>query len=199
MLPQRYGLIQTQAPTQTPLTIDDLKRLLRIDGLNQEDDNLTDYLNTAIDYVQTLCGYQFCTATFDYSMDRFPHGYTMELPVWPIQSVTSVQYYDLANTLQTLDPTWYCVDLNARPARIILLARKFYWPFVSYDIKPTVHVTFVAGHTDPTLCPPIGKQLIRWFAGDLFIYRSDTVNARINRLPNGIGTLLTTLRGGMYY
>lgn len=63
----------------------------------------------------------------------------------PVQSVTSVKYYDPVGTLTTLDTSRYYTDLNARPPRIIPVYG-YPWPVTQVGRPASVVVRFVAGY-----------------------------------------------------
>jgi hypothetical protein len=105
----------------------------------------------------------FITRTFQLTLDQFPTG---QLPWWdgvregtvrafsgdgiitlpkpPLVSVTSVQYFTLANTLVTVSPSVYYVDAAAEPARIVLNYGQL-WPVETRD-RAAVVVTYEAGY-----------------------------------------------------
>lgn len=70
----------------------------------------------------------------------------------PVQSITSVQYYDQTGTLQTLDPALWQADLNSRPVRI-QSTWPSPWPITQHHRMGAVLVTYVAGYTSIALVP----------------------------------------------
>ena len=93
------------------------------------------------------------TARFDGST-----GYEVWLPRSPLQSVSSIQYYDQAGTLQTLDPSAYLVDSFSEPARITP-APATTWP-ATQNRANAVLITFVAGYGSTGAAVPTG--ILHW-------------------------------------
>jgi hypothetical protein len=86
------------------------------------------------------------------SYDIRPRHLTLLRP--NLLTLTSVQYYDQTNTLQTLDPTWYLVHADQEPATIELL-QPYMWPIV-YTREDAVQITYDAGYTPTsTGSPPV--------------------------------------------
>jgi uncharacterized phiE125 gp8 family phage protein len=88
----------------------------------------------------------------------------MYLPMaWPLQSVTTVKYYDLNATLQTLSSTVYDVDTSSRPGRVTLAVNQTWPTLVSLRRAGRVEITYVAGYTAANLVPEKIKNGIRMY------------------------------------
>lgn len=136
------SITRTVAPTQTPVTLDEVKQKLRIAG-NEFDAELSTYLDAAIDYCQEYQWAQYCTATFVERFDRFPRQFRLQRS--PMQSVTSIVYIDANSTSQTLtENTDYTVDIYSKPGRITP-AYNTTWPTTKGHINDVL-VTYVAGY-----------------------------------------------------
>ena len=77
------------------------------------------------------------------------------LPKKPIQSVTTIKYYDSTNAQQTLSTNIYSLDA---PSRKVWLAYQQQWPNTLGDRWDNVEVIYVAGYTSQRLVPAIAKQ-----------------------------------------
>lgn len=137
------ALLQTVAPTVEPVTLEELKEHLRIDG-SDEDSIIRGYLETAREHVESFCKRQLCTATWVLKLDEFPNGKFIELPRPPLISVTSLVYLDTANASQTWANTNYSVDTYTEPGRIILGYDKV-WP-TTYGVPNCITITYQAGY-----------------------------------------------------
>lgn len=136
------SIICTVGPTQTPVSLDEVKERLRITG-NEFDSELQVYLEAATEYCQEYQWSQFCTATFVERYDSFPCAFSLMRS--PIQSVSSVVYVDSAGNSQTLTSnTDYTTDIYSRPGRIVPAYSKS-WPATRGHIND-VTVTYVAGY-----------------------------------------------------
>jgi hypothetical protein len=96
---------------------------------------------------------------------------TIDVP-WPkTNSVKSITYVDQSNTVQTLDPSQYDVDLTSEPARIVP-ADGTYWPSEMTYKPGSVVVTFVAGSYGDGVtvdtCPETIKAAIKLILARLY-------------------------------
>jgi hypothetical protein len=85
-------------------------------------------------------------------------GYEIHLPRSPVQSVTSIQYYDPSGALQTLDPSQYIVDNISEPARVVP-APGTAWPSTQSRVG-AVKVVFTAGYGNAGSSVPSG--ILHW-------------------------------------
>ena len=99
-------------------------------------------VSAARQHVEAYLKRALITQTFDLHLDRFP-CWVLRLPV-PIQSVTSITYYDSDGTEQTLAADQYLVDITTQPARITPVFGVV-WPITQYRMN-AVKVRFVAGY-----------------------------------------------------
>lgn len=135
----------TAAPAY-PVTRAEAKAHLRLD--TTDDDSLVDGLIAAavahVDGRDGLLGRALIEQTWDLKLDRFPG--TIQVPLPPLQAVTSITYLDSANVLQTLSTALYQVDLGGGWPGRIKPAYGESWP-ATYDVWNAVTVRFRAGYT----------------------------------------------------
>jgi uncharacterized phiE125 gp8 family phage protein len=156
-------------PVQEPVTILEAKQHARI---SQNDDaNVERYQRTAREAAEDHLSRGLFTQTWQLSLvhwaDRIP------LPrAAPLQSVTSVQYYDLDGVLQTLGASAYVVETLARPGAIVR-APGTSWPSLQSDRVHSgrIVITYVIGWTDIELIPERIKQGIRLYLSYLYCDR----------------------------
>ncbi|HDR9046273.1 TPA: hypothetical protein QDA94_000464 [Burkholderia vietnamiensis] len=104
--------------------------------------------------------------------------YEIYLPRNPVQSIESIQYYDMDGTLQTLDPATYLIDSESEPARVIP-APNASWP-PTQNRPGAVEIHFVAGYGDDGSSVPAGiKHWILLMTGTL--YENREMVAVLNR------------------
>ena len=152
------GLARTVAPATTPVSLSEVNLACRIDT-SAEDALITGYLNSAIEQLEGtakgnkgILGRALITQTWALYLDDFPAGDCFELPLPPLQSVTSIQYYNDAGTLTTLSSSVYQVDTVSEPARVMLKLGQT-WPTVEQQLLNAVVVTFVAGYGNASAVP----------------------------------------------
>jgi uncharacterized phiE125 gp8 family phage protein len=129
----------------------------------EDDDLIIDLIEAARRYCETLMGVAFITQTIEAVYD----DWCINVPLSNIQSVTSVQYYDEDNTLQTLNSDTYIVDAKGKP-NSITRHKNYQWPPL-FDRPSPVIVTYVAGFGDAAndvekeFVVPVYKVLSEWY------------------------------------
>ena len=159
--------MRTVDPASEPLTLSEAKLQIRTpSGQTADDALLYSYIRTARETAEDYMARGLFTQTWQLNLGGFYT--TMLLPMAaPLQSVTTVQYYDTTGTLQTLSSTIYDVDTISRPGRITLAANQA-WPGLQSDKRVgRVIVTYVVGWTTIDLIPERIKQGIRFYLGYL--------------------------------
>lgn len=138
-----WNLKRTVDPPDDPITPTEVKEQSRIDTL--ADDALLDRLiKAATSTIDGPYGIGLCLVeqTWELTLDRFPIAF--QLPLYPIQSVESIQYVDENGDEQTLASSVYRVDTHSNPARITLAWNQT-WPSARL-VSNAVTVTFKAGY-----------------------------------------------------
>jgi uncharacterized phiE125 gp8 family phage protein len=151
----------TVEPTVEPITLDSLKTALRILSCDF-DEELGRILVTARRQVENDAQRKLCTQTVQLLLDGFPPERSIELRLPPVQSVTSITYYDENNDLQTMSSSLYYTDLSSTPPRIVLNEDED-WPDTE-DRPNAVIVQFVAGYGAASAVPVEAKLAIQHWA-----------------------------------
>lgn len=152
------------APTVEPVSREMAKAHCRITW-DEEDQFIDRLISSARDMCERLdSGHrQYTTATWDYNLCEFP-GSIICLPRPPLQSVTSVKYYDTNNTQQTLSAaSYHAVAPYQQPGRVEL-ADGYSWP-VTYERPDAVTIRFVAGYGAAASVPPVIVQAMLLLIG----------------------------------
>jgi uncharacterized phiE125 gp8 family phage protein len=89
----------------------------------------------------------------------------MQLQLRPIQSITSVKYYDTGNSLQTLSTSYY--DFDAANRKVVLKYNQT-WPAVILGRYDAVEITYVCGYASQALIPALAKQACLLLVGNYF-------------------------------
>jgi len=92
---------------------------------------------------ENITGRGLILQTWEQVYDKFP-AREIEIGMLPIQSITSVKYYDVDGVLQTVANTDYVLDVDTLPGWV-LPAYGFSWP-ATYDSAQSVIIRFVAGY-----------------------------------------------------
>lgn len=175
-----YGLhwnIDTvTAPYGEPLTLSETKLHLRIESsITDEDSHISALIAAARVYAETD-GRRLVTQTMRLTMSRFPSGRFIVIHYWPVQSISSITYFDENGTEQTLAATKYRLgSLSGKP--VVELDDDEVWPDIDTRID-AVKVTFLVGYrseftaatsdlltlTSPAE-PPINGRVVRVSSG----------------------------------
>lgn len=163
----RPSYVQTVAPTEPLVSVDDVILQARIDG-DEDRPLIENLIHAATEYVQKKQWSQLVSATWAMRMCTFPCD-KIELHPNPVSSVSSVTYVDTAGATQTLtENTDYVVDTNCQPA-VIRPAYNRSWP-TARGYANDVIVTVVAGYGAAGAVPQSIKQAIlilvnHWYQG----------------------------------
>jgi hypothetical protein len=209
----------TVPPAAEPVTLDMAKKHLRVDF--PDDDLLIQALISASrEWAEVYCKRAFFDQTIVLSIDAFPlfiGGDTIppsQLKGWPYYSaywdplairlprpstvsVESITYRDLTNTVQTLDPSTYYVDITSEPARIVPMP-SLCWPTTQLYLPGSVQVTYTAGSygdgVDENSCPFVIRAAILLMLGHLYEHREMVSEISMKEIPMGAKALLDTVR-----
>lgn len=141
-------------PTAEPITLAEAKRQLFLaESDTSNDAELVNRIQAAREQWEADTDTVMLTQTLSVTADGF-RGREIHLPSGPIQSVTSVQYYDENDSQQTFSSASY--SLNA-PEGEIELDWNATWPVTAIRWD-AVTVTYVAGKTSLSSVPAIAKQ-----------------------------------------
>lgn len=189
----RGSLKITTAPTEIPVTLDEVKAHIR-ETAAAKDAEVSGYIRAALDQLEGpngLLGRCLVTQTVQYTMDCFPaEGWweysrfvsAFDLPLSPLSSVTSIVYLDENGAEQTLSSSKYRV-LNAgvetKRGRVEL-AYDETWPDTR-PIEQAVTVTYVAGFGARNAVPWKYRQLIMAWVKELYDHRDPW--SEMNRSP----------------
>ena len=168
------------AATTYPVTLADAKLHCKVDDA-ADDALITAMITSAAELAEQQLGRALMTQTWELTLDSFPDAF--ELTRVPVQSVTSVKYYDTTGTLQTLASNLYSVDTaDGDGFAYIAPAYNTSWPDTREQINAVV-VRFVAGYTDAASVPEPIKTWIKLMIGTM--YENREAEAHIARASAG--------------
>jgi uncharacterized phiE125 gp8 family phage protein len=130
------------APTDFPVSLTEAKKQCRVDGTD-EDGALNIYIAAATAHVESITGRAIMAQTWELLLDDFADA--ILIPKGPVQSVTSVTYYDTDDVLQTLATDQYTLDNVSDPAWVVR-PQSVTYPDVADGVNNVI-VRFVAGYS----------------------------------------------------
>lgn len=166
--------IQTLAPTIEPLSLAEAKAQLRI--AHGDDDGLIgSYIGAVRQAAEDYLARGLLTQTWKLTGPAFADQMWLPMAA-PLQSVSSVKYYDTAGVLQTLATTVYTVDTVSRPGRVVRAPLQT-WPTVQSDrLSNPVEITYLVGWDAKEKIPERIRQGCRAYLG--YLENRDDMNAR---------------------
>lgn len=167
-------------PSDLAVSLPEAKTHLRISAADTaEDALLSRMIRAAAAEASAECGLGFGSATYVLTLDGFGTdadrllGEPIRLPVRPVLSVSSVEYFD-ADGVSTVMPTAdYWVGL--RKGAIVPAAG--HWPLTQARRPESLSVTFVAGEAVATI-PHQAWQAILLILADRYEHRGDGADRR---------------------
>jgi uncharacterized phiE125 gp8 family phage protein len=146
------------APIAPPVTLAEMKAHLRVD-MTDDDTLISAMLVGATDVAEQHTGRAIMPQTWEITLDAFPDAF--EITRVPVQSITSLKYYDASGVQQTLSPSLYALD-NADDfsAAYVVPAFGAEWPETREQIN-AVTLRYAAGYADATAVPEAIKSWIK--------------------------------------
>lgn len=135
--PINYVLI-TDATSEI-ITLAEIKTFLKIDGTDY-DSILTPFIKVARQIGEQMTGRDFVEKEYKTFLDCFPYCHGIEIRKSKLKLITSIQYYDVNNTLQTVSASDYYFTNDANYSSIYINNDKSY-P-ATYDRQQAVIITF---------------------------------------------------------
>lgn len=167
----------TTQPTAEPLDIDEVKTFLNLTS-NDHDAMLGMFIKMAREWVQHTTGQALLSQTIKQYLDKWPtecgsplRRLEWPLQLWPVSSVTSIQYIDTNGATQTWATTNYTADTKSIPARIVVTDSVTY-PDLD-EVPNAVIMTYVAGYSTTANVPATIKAAMLQKIAFLYENRED--------------------------
>lgn len=155
------------APTVEPVSSAEAKLHCRIDT-SADDTLITMLIAAARRKVEADANRALITQTWELVLDVFPTQTFIELPLPPLQSVSSIKYYD--NSASPVETTFastnYLVCIDNQYGGLIVLKDSASWPVMTNPLeKGAVRIKFVCGYGAAAAVPEIYKQAMLLLIG----------------------------------
>jgi hypothetical protein len=208
-LHQHRGNVLVTAPTSEPVSAAELRLHLRTDTADFPD--AATYVTDARQEIEERSGLAFLTQTWRLALDRWPAGgeqwwdgvregsindlygsaslRSVEMPKWPLASITSVTVYDEAgNSSAVTVADVFDLDVYRRPGRLTL-KRGAVWP-VALRASNAIEILYVAGYTSAANVPSPMKRAIKQLAAYLYAHRGDDCDPAEAYVASGAESLM---------
>jgi uncharacterized phiE125 gp8 family phage protein len=187
---------RTSAPATAPVSLSEAKLHLRVDGTD-EDTLITALIEAAVSHLDAtgVLGRAMITQSWAQWVSQAP-GW-VRLQVGPFQSLTSVEYYDSDNALQTATLSDFETRLDGD--FVIVKPKSGYtWP-AAYTRQDAIKITYVAGYGDAaTDVPQSIRQAILLLVGHWYENREAVTDGSPKELPMAVNALIGVERVGWY-
>ena len=182
------GLKLITPPTTEPVSLSEAKEHSRITGTD-EDELITTFIETAREYCEEYQNKAYITQTWDLSLDEFPDS-PYSLPKPPLQSISSIKYYDQDGTEYEFNASDYLVDTASVKGRVSLAYGKS-WPSVTLQPMNGVIIQFIAGYGDAgSDVPKRIRNAIKMLVEQIYENREATDIKKHFEIPFAVHALL---------
>lgn len=197
----------TTAPAVEPVTVEEMKTQLRIDGTD-EDAFLEDAITEARQEIEDLTSLALITQSWQLTIDRWPNGRepwwdgtvqahintlsgvdrSLDMPRFPLQSITTVTTFDEAgNSAAVVVADTFDIDTQQLPGRLTLKSGAT-WPTALRDTN-AIEIVYVAGYGDDAADVPAPlKRAIKNVVGYIYSHRGDDCDVS-DALAGVMGTI----------
>lgn len=192
-----YILERTAEPADTPITLTEAKDHLRVQHSAEDTliGSLVDAVVSFFDAPNGVIGKALYTQTWELSVRSADSKSRIELPVTPVQSVSTISYYDGDNTQQTLTVDDFYLHTNEDWA-YLTPKTGVSWP-TTYNRLDAITVTFVAGYGEAAEIPQGIKQAMLLLLTHWYENRSATiVGTSAQEMPLAVQSLVNLHRKG---
>lgn len=176
----------TVRPSVAVISVAEAKARLAVD-FGDDDLVIESYIAAATDYVEQYTGRAVMRQTWQYYFDSF--ACALLIYETNITSV-AIKYYDEANTLQTLEDSYY-LDSASYPARITPVLR---FPNTVITRPNSVIIDVVTGHADAKSVPACIVAAIALITGHLYSNRENSSDIELHEIPMGAKALMDMYR-----
>lgn len=154
------------APVNLPVRLSDMKIHLGV-TVQDRDTDIEVMIRAATNFIQRWTSRVLLNTAYRYTVDAFPCEDWIQLPMTPLSSITSINYYDSAGTTQAY--TGYQIEQTDDCAAIIRPAILGTWPGTQSGRVDAIKIDYVVGYgetegTVPDEAKHAVKLLVRhWY------------------------------------
>lgn len=186
------SMVMTAAPAVEPVTLAEAKAHLRVDDA-AEDAYISSLIVTSRLQIEAALGLALITQSWRWTIDEWPHGDALELPIRPVQEISSVEIAHATGLTTTVSPSSYKLDGSGTPARLTLMTLSPPLP----DLPTNgIVITITAGFgTAPADVPqPIRHALLLLVAHWFECREPNATGKPAAGIPEAVNALLTPYR-----
>ena len=184
-------MVMMAAPSAEPVTLTEAKVHCRVDGA-AENDFIASLIVTSRLQIETALDLALVTQSWRLTLDGWPKNAIVELPMWPAQSITSIDVAIPGRTISLPSTAWH-LDGHARPPRVIMTEGLLPWPVTRAE---GIAITFVAGFGSSAADVPAPiRHALLMLVAHWFEHREPVTSAAATApIPVIVSELLTPFR-----
>lgn len=173
------GTVVTTGPSVEPVTLAEAKLHCRVD-VSDDDALITRLISAARSRAEQITQRSIAEQSLTLYLDEFPTD-AIELLKGPVNTITSVKYYDDAGVLTTITSTNYALDATQATAWV-LPAYGYSWPSTQ-DVGNAVRVEYTAGWAPASVPADIKAWILAAVAA---MYGQREAIAQSDRVPSSV-------------
>lgn len=167
--------------------------VIRESPYSVEDTYLEALITSARRIIESVLNRRLVTQTWELALDEFPRSDRIRIPYPPLQTITSVIYYDEDETAATFDDDYYHVDTYDEPGHVVLVSGQN-WPSTTLRTVNGVIIKYDCGYGDAASdVPGEYRQAVKMLAAELYEHREATdrlYTTKFSELPYGVRMIL---------
>lgn len=197
MLSSQFALELITPPAVSPVTLDEAKAQMRVEH-SDDDEIIQRFISVATAYVDANGALGKAMITQTWAQWLSPNPNVVEIMVGPVQSVSSISYYDIDGSLQLAEIADF--DVFGTPLKKTIRPKSGKsWP-VTQQRDDAIRIEFVVGYGDsPSDLPATVRHALMLLVSNWYENReSELIGLASKTLPFGFDQLIGIERGHWY-
>ncbi len=196
MLSPQFSLVRVTAPATAPISLAEAKAQMRVEG-GDEDSIIQRLIDAAVAFVdvQGVLGFAMITQTWAEWLG--PNQSTVYLSLGPVQSVSSIKYYDTDGNLQTA--TLADFNIFGTPNRISIAPKTSKaWP-ITQTRDDAIKIEYVIGYGSTSASvPQTVRHALLMLVSHWYENREASSEKQMMNLPYGFAEMIGSERNHWY-
>lgn len=185
-----HKAVLIEAADEFPITLAEANEHLKVSG---EDAYVNTLIAAATGQIERYLKRALITQQWSLYLDCWEDKILLPYPT--LQSVESIEYFDINGEEQTLDEELYWVSNTTDPGSV---TRRYdvVYPELQYGRPDSARIDFTCGWADAEAVPSQIKHAIKIYLTDLHEHRGEIVTGlvKIDKIPNHVLNLIHDFR-----
>lgn len=196
MLSPQFSLVRVTAPATAPISLAEAKAQMRVEG-GDEDSIIQRLIDAAVAFVDVQGALGFAMITQTWAEWLGPNQSTVYLSLGPVQSVSSIKYYDTDGNLQTA--TLADFNIFGTPNRISISPKTSKaWP-ITQTRDDAIKIEYVIGYGSTSASvPQTVRHALLMLVAHWYENREASSEKQMMNLPYGFAEMIGSERNHWY-